>query len=141
MDTDIKTILDRLTAIEDRLSKIEGGGKIAPNTETQDNRQAKKPSLGEFLVSKKPTDDVKKTLGIGYFLEKSQGLKTFNIKDLEVAFERAKEKKPSNMNDKVNMNIRNGHMAEATEKKDSRKAWYLTNSGEQFVEAGFRMQS
>jgi len=138
MDSEINKIIERLNAIEARLSKIEGQGNVAASADSQDRKNRKKLSLSEFLVSKKPTDDVKKALGIGYFLEKSQGLTTFNIKDLEEAFERAKEKKPINMNDKVNMNIRNGHMAEATEKKDSKKAWYLTNSGENFVESSFK---
>ncbi len=73
-------------------------------------------------------------------MEKHEKLSSFNINDLEAAFERAKEKKPTNMNDKVNMNIRNGHLEEASEKKDSRKSWYLTNSGEQHVENGFKTQ-
>ncbi len=34
-------------------------------------------------------------------------------------------------------NIRNGYMDEVAEKKDSRKAWHLTSTGEQFVENNF----
>lgn len=98
---------------------------------------AKKLSLREFLISKKPSDDVKKSLAIGYYLEKFEGLTSFNAGDLESSFEKAKEKKPLNINDKVNMNIRNGYMDEVAEKKDSRKAWHLTSTGEQFVENNF----
>lgn len=131
----LKKILDRLDSLEARIVKIESGSPATEGVATQ-----KKLSLREFLLSKKPADDVKKTLAIGYFLEKFEGFNSFNISDLEGAFERAKEKKPSNMNDKVNMNIRNGHLEETSEKKDAHKAWYLTNSGEQFVENNFNAQ-
>ena len=60
----------------------------------------------------------------------------FNTKDLAEGFRSAKEPPPTNMNDKVNLNIRKGHMMEAKEKKDKSKAWVLTNSGEKFVEEG-----
>lgn len=134
----IQKIYARLDEIEARLANIERGAdtpavQVPPSVATHQ----KKLSLKEFIISKKPTDDVKKTLAIGYFLEKVEGLSSFNITDLEAAYERAKEKKPTNMNDKVNMNIRNGHVEETSEKKDSRKAWYLTNSGERFVENEF----
>jgi len=132
-DKNLDKITEKLEALELRIAKLERGGVVKNQTNAQ-----KKLSLREFLLSKKLTDDVKKTLTIGYFLEKFDGLDSFNIRDLEGAFERAKEKKPSNMNDKVNMNIRNGHVDEASEKKDGHKAWYLTNSGEQYVENNFK---
>lgn len=133
-DKNMDKIIEKLDALEVRIVKLERDNS-AP---TDQISTQKKLSLREFLLSKKPEDDVKKTLAIGYFLEKFEGLGSFNINDLEAAFERAKENKPSNINDKVNMNIRNGHLEETSEKKDSRKAWYLTNSGEQFVENNFK---
>jgi len=137
MENDIKKILEKLDALEKRVLKIEEGNN---GTATDDSGATpkKKLSLKEFLLSKSPNDDVKKTLAISYYLEKLEGFSSFNINDLESGFERAKEKKPTNMNDKVNMNIRNGYMEEATEKKESRKAWYLTNTGEMFVQGGFK---
>lgn len=130
----LEKIIEKLEALEVRVTKLEHTDAPTGNAGT-----SKKLSLREFMLSKKPTDDVKKTLTIGYFLEKFESMSSFNIGDLEAAFERAKEKKPSNMNDKVNMNIRNGHLEESSEKKDNRKAWYLTNSGEQFIENNFKV--
>ncbi|MFA5135001.1 MAG: hypothetical protein WC505_04425 [Patescibacteria group bacterium] len=124
-----RNIIKRLDVLEARIAKLEHSP--VPVTPP---RTSKKLSLREFLLSKKPTDAVKQTLVIGYYLEKYEGIGVFTITDLEAAFEHAKETKPLNLNDKVNMNIRNGHFEEASEKKDSHKAWYLTNSGEQFVE-------
>lgn len=139
MEKDIKKILKKIEALEARVSKIELKGSTladAPGTARQ-----KKLSLKEFLLSKNPVDDVKKTLAIGYYLEKFEGFSFFNTNDLESAFERAKEKKPTNINDKVNMNIRNGHMEKSSEKKDNHKAWYLTNTGEAFVRDDFKSKN
>jgi len=95
----------------------------------------KKPiSIREFLLSKKLQNDVQKTLAIGYYLEQYQNMTRFNVKDLEDGFRKAKEPLPSNINDKVNMNIKKGHMMEAKEKKDNLRAWYLTNTGMNFIE-------
>jgi hypothetical protein len=62
---------------------------------------------------------------------------TFNTADLEKGFRAAKEPIPINMNDKVNMCIKNGHMMEAEIKKDNMKAWEITRSGEKYVEENF----
>ena len=121
-------IIKRLNRLEERLAQLELGSAPRSSRKTE-----KKLSLKEFLLTRNLTDDVKKTLAIGFFLESYEGLVSFNSNDLLSAFERAKEKKPLNINDKVNMNIRNGHMDESSEKKDGRKAWYLTSSGEKYV--------
>jgi hypothetical protein len=42
------------------------------------------------------------------------------------------------MNDAVNKNIGRGFFMEAAEKKDSKKAWQLTATGERFVETEMR---
>ena len=137
-DNNLEKIIKKLETLEARIFQLEQGRKNNASDNQSDSQ--KKLSLREFLLFKKPTGDVKKTLTIGYYLEKHEKLSSFNINELEAAFERAKEKKPTNMNDKVNMNIRNGHLEETSEKKDSRKSWYLTNSGEQYVENGFKIQ-
>ena len=127
-------LLKKINDLEKRVAALETKKDADPVGQSS---SPKKVSLREFLNSKKPNDDVKKTLVIGYYLEKFEGLSSFNAGDLEGSFEKAKEKKPLNINDKVNMNIRNGYMDEVAEKKDSRKAWHLTSTGEQFVENNF----
>jgi len=135
MENNMKIVLQRLSSLEERVGNLEKSSGVTHAT----GSTAPKPiALKEYILSKQPTNDVQKTLAIGYYLEKFSGLTLFNISDLEKAYERAKENKPSNMNDKVNMNIRTGHMEEATEKKDNLKAWYLTNSGESYVENNFK---
>lgn len=97
----------------------------------------KKLSIREFMLSKNPGSEMQRTLAIAYYLEKYESLTSFNAKDLENGFRRAKEKIPRNINYEVIRNIQKGYMMEAEEKKDNRKAWYLTNAGVECVENGF----
>ncbi len=127
----------KILILEQRIEKLENeifGGVISKDaTESK----IKKISIKEFLLSKKTdnTDnDVKRTLLIAYFFEKFENLSSFNSEDLKNGFRNAKIKIPLNINDKVNINISNGHMMEIQEKKDAKKAWILTATGEKFVE-------
>ena len=133
-DEDFTELTKRVETLEKRVSFLEAKKGVCADSP---HAITKKLSLKEFLISKKPSDNVKKTLAIGFYLEKFEGLSSFNAGDLVSSFERAKEKKPLNINDKVNMNIRNGYMDEVEEKKGSRKAWHLTSTGEQLVENNF----
>jgi hypothetical protein len=139
MKTEINKILDRLDAIEKRLTDVENL-PLGKGSATSLRHANKNQSLREFILSKRPADDVQMTLAIGFYLEKMGKMSSFNIGDLENALEHAKSSKPKNINDKVNKNIRKGHLEEASEKKGGRTAWYLTNSGELFVENGFKKQ-
>ena len=132
-----KDVLARLEKLEKRVSGLEQILGARTSKGALSSSSAKKLSLSEFLITKAPIDDVKKVLTVGYYLEKHEGLTSFNANDLEQALERAKTKKPLNINDKVNMSIKNDHMDEASSKKDNRKAWYLTNSGEAYVDNNF----
>lgn len=117
---------------EKRISQLEGLSKAKPEPVT------KKFSIKEFILSKKPGNDVQKALAIGYYFEKYEGFSSFNVQDLENGFRSAKEPVPENINDKVNKNIYKGHMMEAKQKKDDKMAWVLTNSGEEYIESGFK---
>lgn len=128
MDDEIK---NKLAELEERIVKLEGLPKTNPGI------VSKVISIKEFILQKKPKDDVQKTLVIGYYLEKYKSNFSFNAKDLEQEFRNAKEVLPTNINDKVNLNTKHGYMMEAKEKKDKKIAWTLTNSGEQIVEDNF----
>jgi len=134
--TDLKHLAERVHSLERRMAELEARHIDAvplPSTGAGKNLSVK-----EFIIGKKPSNDVEKTLAIGYYLERHTGAASFNVDDLARHYQLAKEAAPANINDKVNLNIRKGHMAEAREKKDKKKAWMLTNSGEKFVESGFK---
>lgn len=94
----------------------------------------KKQSAKEFLLTKSLSSETQKVLALAYFAEREDGLTSFNVSDLEAIFRAAREKLPKNMNDAVNKNVARGFIMEAAEKKDSKKAWQLTSTGERFVE-------
>ncbi len=100
----------------------------------------KKLSLREFIISKKPSDDVKKTLAICFYFENYDEMETINKEDIEMGYRKAKEKVPNNINYKVSRNIVNGYLMEAKNKKNNLKAWTLTNAGIEFVQNAFKVK-
>jgi len=121
----------RLVEMEKRVEKLESYfvAEVRPNTTKE-----KKLSAKEFLMTKNAKADTQKVLALSYFLEHIEGIASFNVSDLETTFRSAKEKLPKNMNDAVNKNIRRGFIMETEEKKDLKKAWVLTSTGERYVE-------
>ncbi len=140
MKDDTKNIEERIRRLEERVSLVEEKYGSNQNQDITKGVQTKSLSLREFLLDRKPSNDVERTLAIGYFLEKYEGVASFNIEDILSAYVRAKEKKPININDKIGMNAKKGHIDEDRAKKDGKKSWYVTSSGERFVEAGFIQQ-
>jgi hypothetical protein len=129
---EIMEIKKKLKEHEKRISELESLFQKEPET------VKKKISIKEFILSKKPKNDVQKTLAGGYYLEKYENFSSFNVKDLKKVFIAAREKVPKNIGDKVQLNIKKGHMVESKEKKDNLKAWILTNSGEKYIESDFK---
>lgn len=114
-----------MAELERRFSSAGDGVAAAPT---------KKLSAKEFLMTKNVGSEVQRVAALAFYLERQEGLSSFNVADLENAFRAAREKLPKNMNDAVNKNIGRGFLMEAAEKKDSKKAWQLTATGERFVE-------
>jgi hypothetical protein len=133
MDSDeIKEIRDMLAQHEKRISELEHASKSRPKA------TPKELSVKEFILEKHPQTDIEKTLTIGYFLENHKGFTSFNVDDLTDGFSDAKETVPKNINLAVIGNITKGHMMEAKEKKNNKKAWTLTNTGTKYVENGLK---
>ncbi len=137
--TNQKTIEERVSALEQRVSDLEVPLSASASHDSQkSNTNGKKLSIKEFVLEKKPKGDVQKTLLISDYLEKYENMSSVNVDDLAKYFRLAKEPVPGNLNDKINMNIRKGHMTEAEDKKENKKAWVVTNTGEQFIKNGFK---
>lgn len=126
----INEIIERLNELESRVAKLESN-KI---TNLPKN---KKLSVREFIQSKAPQNDVQKTLIIGYYLEKYENIPFFNVNDIKNCFKNAREKIPKNVADKIQLNIKKGHLMDYEEKKDNLKAYNLTISGEEYIENNF----
>lgn len=134
----LNEILAILRSIDGRLTRLEAQ-KVASNAALQQGLPAnvKKLSIREFLKDKSPGDGVQRTLCIAFYAEHYDGVSPFNKADLENEFRTAKEPLPSNINDKIAMCVKNGHMMEADVKKNAMKAWLVTRSGEEYVLASF----
>jgi hypothetical protein len=127
---------ERVSSLEDRIKKLEDIF-FSGSSDTVITKK-KKSSAKEFLMTKEIKTETQKVLALGYFLEYMEGMESFNVNDLEVAFRAAKEKLPKNMNDAVNKNIARGFLMEAAEKKDAKKAWCLTATGEKYLKNEFK---
>ena len=135
---DIKNFTERIESLEKRVAKLEAQQGDTLKSAPGEANKGKGMSIKEFIISSKPSGDVQKTLAIGYYLEKYEKMVSFNVDDISKHFQLAKESTPQNINDKINMNIKKGHLMEADSKKDNKKAWVVTNTGEQFLDNGFK---
>lgn len=132
-----QTIEGRLAALEQRVSLLEKLSVANTPEAHQQTRGSKQLSIKEFINQKKPRSGRELTLTVGYFLEHHEGNAPFSVQDLEQGFRSGKVPPPKNINDMVNKNIRAGFFMESKEKKDGRKAWEVTATGEALVETGF----
>lgn len=118
--------------LQRRVAKLEAA--LGTGAERVTAVRDKKHSPKEFLIEKVAKADTQKVLALAYYLEQFDDMSSFNVSDIEAVFRLAKEKVPSNINDAVNKNIARGFMQESKEKKDGKKAWELTATGERQVE-------
>jgi len=121
---EIKRILEEH---ERRIAHLESLAKEKPT------KPVKQLSIKEFILQKRPLTDLAKTLVLGYYLERYRNVSPFIVKDLQELFIEAKEPVPVNINDAMNKNIEKGYIMDA-KRKDNKKAWTLTATGERFVE-------
>lgn len=133
MDNNNPPLEERITNLEKRVAALENSAlalpPIVPSVLT-----VKQISVKEFLISKKISSAMEKTLALAYYLEHFERVTSFNVEDLANTFQVAREKSPANLNDMINKNIAKGMLMEIRERKDAKKAWVLTATGEKFVE-------
>ena len=92
-------------------------------------------SIVEFLKLKgNPNTHTEITMIFSYWLTKKEKTKIFNFLDIERCYEEALISKPANITDVMNANQRKGYLRASPEKKDGKKAWIMTLTGERYVE-------
>lgn len=138
MDDINQKIEERIIDLEKRISILETGIQILNKVKPLTQSVVKQISAKEFLLSKKISTAMDKTLALAYYLEHIGQVSPFRVEDLSSVFQSAREKFPANFNDMINKNIAKGFIMETRERKDGKKAWILTASGEKFVESNLK---
>jgi hypothetical protein len=91
-------------------------------------------SLVEFLKSKgNPEEHTDRAIVFSYWLFHKENMKSYNIDDIAKCYDEARIAKPANLNDIMNKLQAKGYLKPAGE-KDDKKAWVITQSGEEYVE-------
>jgi hypothetical protein len=138
MNSEIENVKRIVAKHERRIATLEGKLAVAEGPRKTRGSKRKAFSVKELIKEKKPKNYTETALAIGFYLENYEELDSFNVDDLDRGFRAAKETQPKNLNDTVNQNVKNGHMMECKAKKDGKKAWVLTTSGEDYVKRGFK---
>lgn len=125
-------LIKKIIELENRIQKLEQPTLAIKS----DSRRAKK-SVVEFLREKKPNTNVDKALVFAGFYEIITGTESFGTENLLTLWRQAKESLPANINDLINKNVIKGLIAEETVKKDGKKHWYVTSSGEKVLDSNF----
>ncbi len=119
---------------EERIKKLESNKSVS---QAKSNVEHKGKSLNEFILEKNLSDALQLTTSFAYYIYKFEAQESFNGADMQSCFKRARETMPSNINDKINQCIKKGWLSEHSEKKDGKKAFYITNKGISAVENTF----
>ena len=131
MSEEFSKIKKKIDEHEKRISELEN------LVQTKSEGIKKKLSIKEFILQKKPRNDLQRALAISYYLENYEGFSCFNSKDIGKGFREAREKVPTNVADKIQQNIAKGYLMKADEKKDGKVAYVLTNTGVRFIKSDF----
>jgi len=92
-------------------------------------------SLVEFIKAKgNPSDHTDIAIIFSYWLHKKEKMISYNKTDIENCYAKARITKPANVTDLMNRVQGKGYVMPASEKKDNKKAWVITRSGENYVE-------
>lgn len=132
---DSADILQRLTAIDNRLSAIEhliSSGTASARQESTKSDNASSLSVSEYVLRLKPSSDVDRAVVFASFLEEYRNLASFTSDDIASLFMEARIKKPANVPDKIGKNISKGLFMPAGE-VDGKKTWKLTMTGQAYI--------
>lgn len=91
-------------------------------------------SLVEFLRSKgNPRSHIDRAVIFSHWLFYKEKMKSYNIDDIAKCYDEARITKPKNLTDTMNKLQAKGYVKPEGE-KDNKKAWVITQSGEEYVE-------
>ena len=95
--------------------------------------------MGEFLAVLAPTTHPDTVEAILYRTLRS-GEESLSASEILDGYRQTRRKVPQNLSDVLKYCIRRGHVVPAPEKKEGKKAWQITPSGEHYVEELLRAE-
>jgi len=95
----------------------------------------KKYSLAEYLKTKDDKSHSDKILIFAFYLEEYENMSSFSLNDIEQCYKKVRIPKTKNFSPYIRQITHNGYITEASEKKDSKKAWTLTQNGIDYVKS------
>jgi hypothetical protein len=116
-----------------RMLLQESSSIAGEETKPRTKRGALPTQISEFLVGKNITTHIDRVVAILYYSYRKSN-EPATIAELEEAYSNARVKQPRNFSDLLATCIRKGYVVEARDKKDGKKAWQITLTGEKFVE-------
>ncbi len=89
--------------------------------------------FSEFSSHYELDSHMEKVVGALYF-NFHKGNISLTLQELGDAYSNARTKSPANFSDVLGACIRKGYVIEARDKKDGKKAWQITSTGEKYLE-------
>ena len=89
--------------------------------------------ISEFLAQRKIQSETDRVAAVLYH-SLHNGQNSSTRAEILEAYSSARTPKPKNLSDVIARCIRKGHVVEASEQKEEKKAWQITPSGERYVE-------
>lgn len=120
------------------LKKHAEGKQPIPTEETrtiQPSDTEKELSISEFLKTKDAKSHGDKILVFAYYLEKYEKIRSFNVDDLERCYRDVRVPKTKNLPHYIAQLTSDSYITDAEEKKNSKKAWELTDKGIECVKS------
>jgi hypothetical protein len=97
-------------------------------------RGGKDLSLREFVEAKDPPNDERRTLVLGYYLQKFGSMQDFILKDIEYAFSQSGRNPPRDLQGKIQWNMKMEFIVEGDSVREGMKTYFLTLHGMEAVD-------
>jgi len=137
---DKQFVLEKFGELKEELFRSREGVPTAPITTAPkvEGKPLEGLSLVEFLNAKNPKSHPDKVVAMAYYLHHYRGVKIFTVDDINECYSEARISRSANLNATINKNIAKGYIMEAQEKKENKKAWMITQTGERYVESNLK---
>lgn len=91
-------------------------------------------TVSEFLALAQPGSQPETAVCVAYYMWHSGDRGGMTVEELMAAYAQRRAKRPRNVSDALAKAARKGHIVDAPDRKNGKKAWVITQAGEAYVE-------